>query len=135
MALYNQKFDLPVGYIQERVLLSDFADGGAAVGTYQMKSGIPIGAKVIATLVTDVTAFAGDTSAVLVVGDGSDADRYNTGTPSIFAAANQVVMGAVSGTAEHVAEILPTLTVTSAADFGDVTGGALTIKIVWLQGR
>lgn len=133
MALYNQKHDLPVGYIEERVKLSQFTDGGAAAGTYQLQSAIPVGAHVLATVVQDVVAFAGNTSAVLVVGDGSDADRYNTGTPSVFAAANAVDMGVPSGTKAHAAAIFPTLTVTAASDFTAVTGGALTIKVVYVK--
>jgi len=132
--LLNMKHGELFDYIEERVALSQFTDGGSTAGTYQLKQPIPIGAKVLHTLVTDVEAFAGDTSAVLTVGDGTDADRYNTGTPSVFAAANMVGMGAVSGTAEHAAAADVTLTVTSASDFGSVTGGALTIRIVYAVG-
>jgi hypothetical protein len=99
-----------------------------------MKEALPIGATVISSLVTSVVAFAGDTSAVLTIGDGTDVDRYNTGTPSVFAAANQITAGIPSGVREHNAAIKPVLTVTSAADFTNVTGGALTVRIVYMVG-
>lgn len=132
--LLNIKDGQLFGFIEERVIRSQFTDGGAAVGTYQMKEALPIGASVIQSLVTSVTAFAGDTSAVITIGDGSDVDRYNTGTPSIFAAANMVTMGVPSGTKEHNAAVKPTLTVTSASDFTSVTGGALTVRIIYMIG-
>jgi hypothetical protein len=132
--LLNMKYGDLFDYIEERVTLAQFTDGGSTAGTYQLKQSIPVGAKVLHTLVTDVEAFAGDTSAVLVVGDGTDADRYNTGTPSVFAAADMVAMGAVSGTAIHAAAADVTLTVTSGSDFGAVTGGALTIRIIYALG-
>jgi hypothetical protein len=99
-----------------------------------MKQAIPVGATVLRTSVTGVGAFLGDTSAVLTVGDGTDVDRYNTGTPSVFAAAVQITAGIPSGVAEHVAAIKPVLTVTSAADFTAVTAGALTIRILYMVG-
>ncbi len=134
MPLLNQKFDEPLGYVEEYVQRSQFTDGGSTAGTYQLKSAIPIGAQVLVTLITQLTGFTGDTSATLIVGDGSDTDRYNTGTPSVFTTANQLAMGAVSGTAVHTAAVFPTLTVTSASDFTNVTAGALKIRIVYLKG-
>lgn len=118
--------------IAETVALADFTDGGGAAGTYQLSQAIPQGALVLNALVVDVTGFTGDTSAVLTIGDGSDADRYNTGTPSVFATANMVAMGAPSGTTIHTAAANVTLTVTSAADFTSVSAGQLTVKIWYL---
>lgn len=132
--LKNVKTGSFLDYIEERVEQSQFTDGGAAVGTYVLKQQIPVGASVIQALVTDVVAFAGDTSCTLTIGDGTDADRYNTGTPSIFAATDMVTMGAPSGVREHSAAKSVTLTATSASDWGSVTGGALTVRIVYLVG-
>ena len=134
MPLLNHKFDEPLGYIEEYVQRSQFTDGGSTAGTYQLKSAIPIGAQVIVSLVTQLTGFTGDTSATLIIGDGTDHDRYNTGTPSVFTTANQVAMGAISGAAVHTAAVFPTLTVTSASDFTSVTAGALKVRIVYLKG-
>lgn len=120
--------------IQETFSLSDFTDGGGAAGTVAMSHSIPAGAVFMYALVTDITGFAGDSSAVVTIGDGSDADRYNTGTPSVFTtAAKGVSMGAPSGTAWHTAAISPTITVTSAADFTSVSAGALTVTLVYVR--
>lgn len=122
-----------VNIIQEVVALADFTDGTGASGTYTLTNGtLPAGATVLACLVKDVTAFAGDTSCVLTVGDGTDVDRYNTGTPSIFASATVLPMGAPSGTAYHSAAKSVVLTATAGSDWGAVTGGQLTVRILYL---
>ena len=132
--LLNVKAGVFLDYIEERVTLSQFTDGGSTAGTYTMKVQIPVGAEVVKTLITNVTGFIGDTSAVVVVGDGTDVDRYNTGTPSVFATAAMVAAGAPSGTLVHTAAIKPVLTVTSASDFTAVTAGAMTIRIIYWVG-
>jgi hypothetical protein len=119
------------GIISQRVVVGDFTDGAGAAGTLVLANQIPIGAFVERVLLRNVTGFTGNTSAVLIVGDGTTADRYNTGTPSVFTTANAIDMGAVSGTAIHTAAATPRLTVTSAADFTAVTAGALTIDIYY----
>jgi hypothetical protein len=117
----------------ETVAYDDFTDGGAAVGTIDLTNTIPVGAWVICALATAVTGFAGDTSAVVTLGDGSDVDRYNTGTPSVFAtAANGVSLGAPSGTQYHATAATVTVTVTTATDFTSVSAGSLTIEFYYL---
>lgn len=117
----------------ETVTRADFTDGGSTSGTYNLKTQIPAGAWVLRTILQDVTGFTGDTSAALIVGDGTDTDRYNTGTPSIFTTAVAIDMGAPSGTQIHTAAKTVTLTVTSNADFTNVAAGQLTIKIFYLR--
>lgn len=121
--------------LTKRVSVTDFTDGGSTSGTLALAELIPAGAWVQQTILQKVTGFAGDVSAVLVVGDGSDVDRYNTGTPSIFATAEAVDMGVPSGTKIHVTAATVTLTVTSNSDFTLVKtngAGALTLRIYFL---
>lgn len=120
-----------VGVISQRVLRADFTDGGAAAGTLVLGNQIPVGAWVERVLLRNVTGFTGNTSAVIIVGDGTDHDRYNTGTPSVFTTANAIDLGAPSGTQIHTAAASVTLTVTAASDFTAVTAGALTIDIYY----
>lgn len=121
-----------MGVIVERVLYSDFTDGGAAVGAYTSAQSIPAGAYVLRTVLTDVTGFTGNSSCVLTVGDGATADRYNTSTINIYTTVAALDGGAVSGTAVHTAAKSPVLTATSASDWTAVTAGALTLKIFYL---
>jgi hypothetical protein len=120
-----------VGIITQRIAYTDFTDGGAAAGTKALATQIPQGAWVHRCYLLNVTGFTGDTSAVVIVGDGSTTNRYNTGTPSVFATANAIDLGAVSGTAIHTAAATVTVTVTSNADFTSVSAGAMTVKIFY----
>lgn len=119
---------------QETVAYDDFTDGGSTAGTYDLGITIPAGAVFAQALVTGITGFTGDSSAVLTIGDGSDVDRYNTGTPSVFTTASAgVAMGAPSGTTWHTATVTPRLTVTSGSDFTAVSAGALTVTLFWYE--
>jgi len=123
-----------VNVLTESVARAAFTDGGSTSGTFQLLGSLPAGAVVLATRVSVETAFIGDTSATLTIGDGSDVDRYNTGTPSVFtAAAVGVEVGVPSGSKLVTTENRPTLTITSGADFTNVSAGALTVRIYYLQ--
>lgn len=119
------------GVISERVARADFTDGGGAAGTVALSTQIPAGAFVTRAYLLDVTGFAGNVSAVLTLGDGTDADRYGTGTPSVFASAAAVDLGAPSGVQIHTAAKTPTVTVTGSADFTAITVGAATVRILY----
>lgn len=123
-----------VAKITETVAYDDFTDGGAAVGTYDLTAGtIPAGATFLYAAVTAVTGFAGDTSAVMTIGDGTDVDRYNTSTINVFAtAANGISAGDPSGTRYHTAAATVTLTVTTASDFTSVSAGSVTVELYYL---
>lgn len=122
---------------QETVSVADMTDGGSTAGTKSLNVTIPAGAVFARSLITDITGFAGDTSAVAIIGDGSDTDRYNTGTPSVFATASAGAdVGAPSGTLFHSADKTPILTITTGADFTACkTNGAgkLTVTLFWYE--
>lgn len=120
--------------IEQTVLRAAFTDGGAAIGTFTLTAGtIPVGAFVLAASITAVTGFTGDTSAVLTIGDGSDVDRYNTGTPNVFVtAAAGVDAGVPSGVRYHTTAKSIILTITSAADFTNVSAGSVTVELYYL---
>lgn len=117
------------GAITETVTRADFTDGGSTTGTYALKATIPAGAWVHQTILQNVTGFTGDTSATIQVGDGTDVDRYSTGTPSVFTTVAAADLGVPSGTKIHTAAATVTVTITSAADFTNVAAGQFTIKI------
>jgi hypothetical protein len=120
---------------QQTCAVGSFTDGGSTSGTLVLGLTIPAGARYVQTLSSALVGFAGDTTAVAILGDGSDTDRYNTSTPNFFTtAAAGVDMGAPSGTAFHSAAISTvTLTVTSSSDFTLVkTNGAGSVVITML---
>jgi hypothetical protein len=121
-----------VGVISQRLTTVTMTDGGSTALTQSLAADIPLGARALGTTVQDVTGFAGDTTAVIIVGDGTDTDRYNTGTPSVFATIAAVDMGVPSGTIFHSAAKTPVVTITSTADATSVKSngsGALTVHL------
>jgi len=120
--------------IEETVLFSQFTDGGAASGTYTLTAGtIPVGATVLSSAIKAITGFTGNVSATIIIGDGSDTDRYNTGTPSVFTtAAGGISAGAVSGVAYHTAEKSVVLTVAGSSDFTAISAGSVTVAVYYL---
>jgi hypothetical protein len=121
-----KKITCTVGY-------AAFTDGGSTAGTYSLPDVIPVGALYVGTAITNVVGFAGDTSAVLTLGDGTDVDRYNTSTINVFAtAANGIASGVPSGALYHAAQVTPKITITSASDWGAVNAGSVTIEMYYL---
>lgn len=128
----DREFGL-VAKLEEQHDHADFS-GAAAVGTIQMTGSLPAGALVVATKVTVEEGFAGDTSAALTIGDGSDVDRYNTGTLDVFStAATGVEAGVPSGALLLTSANRPTLTITTNAAWSSVTAGKVTVAIYYIQ--
>jgi hypothetical protein len=120
--------DLEV-YEESGILYTDFTDGGGAAGTYTCKFELPVNFFAERCILTDVTGFANDTSAAVTIGDGSDVDRLNTGTPSVLTTATIIDLGVPSGTRPVITAYKPVITVTGAADFTSINAGAMTIKV------
>ena len=118
----------------QTIALANFTDGGGTTGTKDLNVSIPAGAVYEQTLLTALTGFAGDTTATIQLGDGTDADRYSTGTPSVFTtAAAGADAGIPSGTRFHSGAKTPKVTITAGSDWGAVTAGAVTLVLVWLE--
>ena len=118
----------------QTISITEFTDGGSTTGTLDLGISIPAGAVYEQTLLSALTGFAGDTSATIQIGDGTDVDRYSTGTPSVFTtAAAGADAGVPSGTRFHSAAKTPKVRITSGADFTNVTPGTVTVTLVWLQ--
>ena len=119
--------------LTETVLFSQFTDGGAAIGSFTSTMNIPAGSTVLYSAVKAITGFTGNVSATIQIGDGTDVDRYSTGTPSVFTtAANGIAVGAPSGVNYHAAAKDVVLTVTSSSDFTAVTAGSVTVSVYYL---
>lgn len=121
-----------IGKISQTILKSAFTDGGGASGTKTMTTQIPAGALFLYSRVLVNVAMSGDTSAVITIGDGSDVDRYNTGTPSVFTTGRKD-MGIASGLKDHAAAQTVTITITSATDFTNVNVlGSITVELYYI---
>jgi hypothetical protein len=119
--------------IKVSVGFADFTDGGGAAGTFDLTTTIPAGAVFLKSTVRVPAGFAGDTSAVMTIGDGTDVDRYNTSTINVFAtAATGVAAGIPSGERDHFTAATVRLTVTSGADWGSVTAGRVVVTLYYI---
>lgn len=110
---------------------TDFETAGGASGTATLDTQIPAGAQYVQTIIGAVTGFAGDTSAGLFIGDGTDADRYSQGTINVFNTVAAANAGTPSGNRYHSAAGTPTFTVTSNSNFGSVTAGRVRGKMLF----
>jgi hypothetical protein len=120
--------------VKETVLISQFTDGGATVGTKTLASAIPAGSVILGTKVKVPLGFTGDTSATMTIGDGTTVDRYMTGTINVFTtAAGGVQSGVPSGVKLQLATVKPVLTVTSNADFTNVVAGSVEVSIYYIR--
>ncbi len=117
-------------YEESGILYSDFTDNTDATGTYTCAFYLPVGFFIERCWVTDVTGFTGSTTCTIIVGDGSDGDRLMTGTPSIFTTADYVDLGIPSGTQLVTTTFQPVIIAEEDSDWGDVTAGGLTIKVI-----
>ncbi len=119
--------------LQQYFTFSQFTDGGGAAGTLALTETIPAGAWVQQAVLVNLTGFSGNVSATIIVGDGSDTDRYNTGTPDVFTTAAALDLGVPSGVKIHTTAATVTVTITSSTDWGLVTAGSATIRIYYLN--
>lgn len=123
-----------VEVLEETFAFGDFTDGSGTSGSMQFTGSVPKGAVLLGSKLLVSAGFAGDTSAVLIVGDGSDTDRYHTGTPDVFStAASGVEMGVPSGNKLLTSANQPTVKVTAASDWGAVSAGVMTISIYYIK--
>jgi len=114
---------------EETVVLSQFADV-TTTGTYTCTFDLPVGFWIHRAILTDVTGFAGDTTATITIGIAGDADRLNTGNPSVFASAAIIDLGVPSGILPVTTAFKPIIVITVNTDFTAVTAGALTLKVL-----
>ncbi len=131
----NVKLALPSVKVAQYVLGHAALTATATSQVIDTTIEIPKGCVALRSFIDSVTGFTGGgaTTATVTLGDGTDPDRYNTTTPSIFATADTVDAGVVSGTAYHSAEKNLTLTVASDVNVGTLTAGSATLTVVYLQ--
>ncbi len=127
--------------VAQLVKYSDFTDSAGVTGTLVLDKKIPAGSLVIGSKVTVKTGFTGDSSAVMDIGDGSDADLFSYTTHSVFTAARNLMEGCDSAAAGNTGTgIVPistatsvTLTVTSGSAFASVTAGKMLVELFYLS--
>ena len=118
--------------LRQSVVLADFTDSTGATGTLALDGTIPAGAVVVRCIVTDVVAFAGDSTSVLIIGySGATAAWVVSGGVSVQ---SNIAMldGGIPATPAVAAVKTPLLTITEDDDFTDITTGSMTVSIYYL---
>jgi hypothetical protein len=134
----------PVGIglrkVGQWVSYDEFTDGAGASGTKTLAKQIPAGSLVLGSKITVTEGFAGDTTAVVDLGDGSDADLFSQATFNVLAVLAGQVRGAdiaASGAGRGIvalnADTTITVTVTGGADFGAITAGRMYVEVFYLS--
>jgi hypothetical protein len=121
-----------IGVIRQNVVLADFTDQEDATGTMNMDVQIPQHAFVLRVVLTDVIAFAGDSSSALTVGYTGDTDAFVASGGASVQAAAEVVDGGVPQAPAVLADKTILLTITEDNDFGDITTGSMTVSVYYL---
>lgn len=126
--------------VAQWVEYSDFTDGTGTSGTLVLTNKIPAGSFVLGSKVTVTTGFTGDTSCVLDIGDGSDADLFSYTTHNIYTAATNLVESCDAAADAKYRGIVPiasdtsiTLTATSGSDWGLVTAGKILVEVFYFS--
>ena len=135
------KHGLALQELTESFAASAFTDDNGVNGHAHFSGSLPVGAIVLGGKVVVTRGFTGDTSAVLIVGDGAgspDNDRFNTGTIDIFAAAAAGIdLGLPSGAVYQAVACTPKLMVVSATDFSNVLAaspnGLITVSLYYIN--
>ena len=116
-------------YEETGILYSDFTDNTDATGTYTSLIVLPVDFYIERCVLTNVTGFTNDTTAVITVGDGTDVDRLHAGTPSVFTTIAALDLGVPSGTTCIATAFSPVLIVTGGADFTSINAGQLDLAV------
>lgn len=133
-AVTNVKMGVPkLSTIQQTFAFGDMTDNLDATGQIDLTDTLPEGSIVVRAMVDEITGFTGDTTAVATIGDGTDVDRYNTGTVDVFTTSDHEDAGAPSGTVYQNAEETVRVTVTGGADFTSIAAGQMTVTLFYYQ--
>jgi len=140
LAMERSPVGMGIRKVAQWVTYDDFTDGGSTDGTLALTNTIPAGSFIIGSKVRVVTGFTGDTTCVLDIGDGSDADLFSFTTHNIYTAADNLVEaadGAAAGTERGIVAVgsttTITLTATGASDWTLVTAGKMLVEIFYLS--
>lgn len=116
-------------YREDGILYSDFTDNEDTTGTYTSTIVLPADFYIERCFLVNLTGFTNDTSAAITVGDGSDVDRLNAGTPSVLASLAALDLGVPSGTTCVATAFSPVCIVTGGADFTSINAGGFDLVV------
>jgi len=114
--------------------ISPQGPGAVTSGTATMTHTIPAGAYVVRVAVKVIEGFAGDTTAVAVIGDEDDEDRYVVASFDVKAASpTGKAVGKPSGKKDHPRGKKPKVKVTAGSAFANLTGGTMLVTVYYVE--
>lgn len=112
---------------------ASFTDGGAAIGSIDSGVDLPADALVLGRTVRVTEGFAGDTTAVIEVGDGTDHDRFGPATDESVLAIAELGSNEIQGNNFCAAATSVHVRVTGGADWGSITAGKVEVEIFYIR--
>lgn len=120
--------------LQQSLVLADFTDNGNTTGYADFETPLPAGAVPLAWKAVVSQGFTGDTTAVMQLGVSGDLDRFSNVTDqSVLAAGTVGSRVADDGLDGIAAAQTPRVTITGAADFGNISAGALVVELYYIE--
>jgi len=108
--------------------------GAITTGSVTLEHTIPAGAYVVRVAVKVIEGFQGDTTAVAVIGDDTDEDRYVAVSFDVKSAnPNGKAVGKPSGKKDHPKGKKPKVKVTAGNAFGNLTGGIMLVTVYYIE--
>ena len=127
----------PYGRVTETIAIGDFTDNTDATGYVDLTATIPEESLVLGWTADVTTGFTGDTNATASVGIAGDLDRFSADTTKDWVTAGEY--GALSLAADGGdgadAAVTVRVTLTGAADFGDIAAGSADITVFYVTGN
>lgn len=115
--------------LSETVAFGDFTDNGNTTGYIDFSSSIPEGSIVHAVQIKVTTGFTGDTTAVADVGIAGTLEKFASDLNVL--AADVVGEKSAVETGYCAAAATPRVTVTGGADFGSISAGTMTVRLIY----
>ena len=124
-----------------KFLYSDFTDGGGAAATLTLPMKLPAGTILRGMAGFVITGFTADTTAVLIVGDGTgNGDTFcdDAGAVSVYTTGTYVAFDPARNAVNHAdyvsaltAATSVVLTITGTADWGNVVAGEMIFRVMY----
>jgi len=124
-----------VDFISQTVAIGDFTDNTDATGYVDLTPTLPAGAMPLGCKFVVATGFTGDTTAVVQAGVAGDLDRFTADTAqSVLAAATVGSLAIAADACDGInAAATVRVTVTGAADFGNISAGQMTVYVYFVR--
>lgn len=126
-----------LGNIEQSVAISGFTDDSGRSGHIDLDVRVPTGSIVLGWVAEVTTVFTGGVgggATTFTVGTPGNPDAFTQNAPRMLERGSSNSFGDVPKSVQDLGvERIVRLTVTDVADFGNITGGALTLNLLFVR--